>query len=318
MDPLSDVLRAVRLTGAHFFMTEAMRPWSVRAPAALSMAPRILPEAEHLIAYHVLTEGELWVSNLGEEPVLLKPGDIAVLPHGEPHQLASDRVPRGELHHLGNAPQPFPTLKRMGPGPGEGHGTTRFVCGFLGCDAKPFNPLIGSLPSLLVLPGTGDGWLAEFPARAVHESQAGGAGSLTVLTRMAELMFVEVVRRHLESVRGSTRGWLAGLSDPVVGAALTRLHQDPSRRWTLVELAREVASSRSVLAERFTQTVGMPPMQYLAQWRLQLAAELLARGGQKVSAVGAQVGYESEAAFSRAFKRSTGASPAAWRKVRRA
>lgn len=314
MDPLSDVLRAVRLTGAYFFLVEASRPWSIKTPPALSYTQRVLPEAEHLIAYHVLTEGECWVGLEGESPVLMQPGDIVVLPHGHAHRLSSDHEPRGELRHMGNAPLPFPTLKRMNEGPCD----NRFVCGFLGCDARPFNPLIGALPSLLHLKATGDGWLAAFPEQAARESRNARAGSDEVLTRMAELMFVEVVRRHLESLRGTGTGWLAGLSDPLVGAALAKLHEDPARHWTLVDLAKEVASSRSVLAERFTHVVGIPPMQYLAKWRLQRAAELLARGGEKVSAVGAQVGYESEAAFSRAFKRATGVSPAAWRKSRRA
>ncbi len=314
MDPLSDVLRAIRLTGAYFFLVEASRPWSILTPPALSYKTRVLPESEHLIAYHVLTEGECWVGLDGDAPLLMCAGDIAVFPHGHAHRLSSDHVPRGELRHMGYAALPFPTLKRVNEGPGD----NRFVCGFLGCDARPFNPLIGALPSLLHLKSTGDGWLAAFTEQAALESLAPSPGSDQVLTRMAELMFVEVVRRHLESLAGTGSGWLAGLGDPLVGAALARLHEDPARHWSLVELAKAVASSRSVLAERFTQVVGIPPMQYLAKWRLQRAAELLARSGEKVATVGTQVGYDSEAAFSRAFKRATGVSPAAWRKSRRA
>ena len=160
------------------------------------------------------------------------------------------------------------------------------------------------------------GWLAQFPQQAVAESRAERIGSETMLTRMAELMFVEVVRRHMERIPEQDIGWLAGLRDPVVGPALTELHEHPAHSWTLPELARRVASSRTVLAERFSHVVGVPPMLYLTRWRLQLAAEQLLNSSAKVAAVGAQVGYDSEAAFSRAFKRETGLSPAAWRHSR--
>lgn len=312
MDPLSDVLRAVRLTGAYFYLVEAGAPWSVSAVPAQQLAPRILPGVEHLISYHILIEGRCWGGLEGEEPVELAAGDVLIFPHGDAHGLGSSRESWINAHLTDTTPARYPETVLLGDGARE----TRFVCGFLGCDARPFNPLIASLPRVLHVPRAAGGWLSTFPEQVVRESRATHAGSDTMLTRMAELMFIEVVRRHLQTLGTEQVGWLAALRDPVVGAALSLMHERPAYDWSLPELAREVAASRSVLAERFTHLVGMPPMQYLAQWRLQLATELLMRDSAKVSAVGMQVGYDSEAAFSRAFKRATGAAPAEWRRRR--
>jgi AraC-like DNA-binding protein len=314
MDPLSDVLRAVRLTGAYFYMVEARHPWTASAVEAAALAPRVLPGAEHLISYHILTSGSCWTGVTGGKPVFLQAGDAIVFPHGDAHVLSSL-----QLHHIppvneSSLPERYATLQ-LGDGAGD---PTVFVCGFLGCDLRPYNPLIAALPQLIharAIAGAG-GWLAEFPRQVVAESRLGRAGSETMLTRMAELMFVEVVRRYLEELPPERSGWLAGLRDPVVARALAELHGRPAYAWNLPELARAVAASRTVLAERFTELVGIPPMQYLTHWRLQLAAEQLLSGSAKVSAVGANVGYESEAAFSRAFKRATGNAPAAWRRAR--
>jgi AraC-like DNA-binding protein len=313
MDPLSDVLRAVRLNGAFFYFVEARAPWSVAALPARDLAPRIMPEAEHLISYHIVTSGTCWGGVVGDSQVQLQPGDVLVFPHGDAHLMASEPGHRVVPQVAGESPERYPGTVHVGSG--ETCSTT-FVCGFLGCDARPFNPLLASLPRRLHIPRVTGGWLSEFPRQVVAESQLGRAGADTMLTRMAELMFIEVVRRHVETLEPEQTGWLAGLRDPVVGPALACLHERPAHAWTLAELAQEVASSRTVLAERFTEVLGIPPMQYLTQWRLQLAAAQLLRGQAKVSAVGVQVGYESEAAFSRAFKRATGLSPAAWRAKR--
>ncbi len=312
MDPLSDVLRAVRLSGAYFYLVEASAPWSVSAVRATELAPRILPDAEHLIPYHILTQGECWAGIEGDTQQFMRPGDVIVFPQGDPHVLSSRTGERVNSIPRGIAPHRYPTTLRLG----TGDTSATLVCGFLGCDARPFNPLLASLPRVLHLPRVDDSWLAAFPEHAVRESRTGRAGGDTMLTRMAELMFIEVLRRHLEGLGGERTGWLAGLRDPVVGIALMRIHERPAHDWSLATLAREVAASRSVLAERFTQLVGMPVMQYLAQWRLQVAAGLLLRGNASIASVGRQVGYESEAAFSRAFKRAIGESPAKWRRGR--
>lgn len=313
MDPLSDVLRAMRLNGAYFYLVEAGGPWSILTEAARELVPRIMPEAEHLISYHILLSGSCWGGVDGEDPIEMKAGDVIVFPHGNANLMSSDMENRARMERASTAPKRYPGTVRIGPNP---ECDTTFVCGFLGCDARPYNPLLASLPERMHAPGVAEGWLSQLPAQAVAESRMGRVGSDTVLTRMAELMFIEVVRRHVEQLPPQDSGWLAGLNDSVVGPALSALHENPAHPWTLAELSRTIAASRTVLTERFTKLVGVPPMQYLKRWRLQLAAEHLSAGTAKVSTIASRVGYESEAAFSRAFKKETGLSPANWRNSR--
>ena len=309
MDPLSDVLRVVRLNGAFFYAVEAADPWRVNAVAATQLTPRVLPEAEHLIPYHILTRGHCWGGVQGEEQVELLPGDVIVFPQGDPHVLSSSPGVAGGAEYDAT-PGRYPNTVILGDAPTR---DTSFVCGFLGCDRRPFNPLLATLPRRLHIRGLSQGWLGAFSRQVVEESRDNRAGADCVLTRLAELMFIEVVRRYLETLPPGQTGWLAGLRDPLVGQVLALVHARPAHPWTLAELARDAAGSRSKLAERFSHLVGQPPMQYLTQWRMQVAANLLARSGAKVAAVAAEVGYDSEAAFSRAFKKATGVSPGSWR-----
>ena len=311
MDPLSDVLRAVRLDGAFFYLVEGMHPWSVHSGPAVELTPRVLPGTEHLISYHIVTEGHCWGGLIGEPQVPLEEGDAILFPHGDPHFVSSAEGGRVESGVHTARPDRYLDTVYMGDGPGR---RTSFVCGFLGWDLHPFNPLLSALPRMMHVKRVGAEWMAMFPRYVVAESRRERAGGATVLTRMAELMFVEVLRRHMEAASGPGSGWFAALRDPVVGAALSQLHASPARAWTLADLARGANTSCTVLAERFSTLVGLAPMQYLAKWRLQLAAEQLRSSSDKVAAIGARVGYESEAAFSRAFKRETGESPAAWRR----
>ncbi len=314
MDPLSDVLRVVRLDGAFFYAVEAAEPWSVEAVAAKDLSPRILPAAEHLISYHILIQGRCYGGVVGEEQVELLPGDVIVFPHGDPHVMSSGRGVRIGPDVHSSAPARYPHTVLLGD---QGPRVTSFLCGFLGCDRRPFNPLLAALPRRLHMRGMSSAWFGAFTRQLTEESRVGRPGADTVLTRLAELMFIEVLRRYLEELPPGQTGWLAGLRDEVVGRVLTLLHARPGHAWTLPELAREAASSRSVVAKRFGELVGQPPMQYLTQWRMQVAATLLAQSGAKVAAIGEEVGYESEAAFSRAFKKATGLAPGAWRETRR-
>lgn len=314
MDALSDVLRAVRLTGAIFFDIRASEPWVAETPPGGSIVEAMFPGAEHLVCYHVITQGSCWASVASEPPMALSAGDIIVFPHGDTHVLSSvpglRRPPDLTLYRRPDDGR-LPFTLSMGDGPVA---SAAFVCGFLGCDARPFNPLLTALPRVLRVHDQSGGPLDSLVRFALAESKASRVGGEGVLGRLSELMFVEVVRRHLETLPPERTDWLAGLRDPFVGRALAMLHRHPARSWDLVSLARAIGLGRSALAERFTQFVGQPPMHYLANWRIQLAANALRSGNESVAAIAHQVGYESEAAFSRAFKKAVGSPPSEWRK----
>lgn len=315
-DPLSAVLRAVRLRGAVYFLVDASPPWVAEAPAGKDLAPVILPGSQHLIEYHVVTRGTCYGGLVDAPPIELHAGDVIVFPQGDAHVMSSAphlREPMSIEEFKELARQPLPVTLRMGS---RADASAEVVCGFLGCDARPFNPLLASLPRVLhVRAGEHreSGYLRALIELTLTEARARSAGGACMLAGLSELMFVEVVRRYLQTMPPGQLGWLAGLRDEVVGRALTLLHARPARDWTLELLAEEACSSRSALAERFKELLGLPPMQYLAQWRMQLAAGLLAQGNANVSAVAFEVGYASEAAFSRAFKKLVGLSPSAWR-----
>jgi AraC-like DNA-binding protein len=317
VDPLSAVFQAVRLRGAVFFLVDATPPWVAEAPPSAVLAPKLMPGAQHVIEYHVVKRGSCFGGLLGEQPIALSAGDVLVFPQGDGHVMSSSPNPRrsgrsdaDDLERLlGRASPPFPIHAG-----GKGVATAEVVCGFLGCDIRPFNPLIATLPRVLhVRADAAHARLGSLISLTLAESADRRAGSDCMLARLSELMFIEVVRLHLQTLPPGQQGWLAGLRDPVVGHALSLLHGEPARDWTLESLARAAAASRSVLAERFKQFTGQPPMQYLAHWRMQVAATKLAASNCSIAAAAFEVGYGSEAAFSRAFKKLVGLSPSAWR-----
>jgi AraC-like DNA-binding protein len=320
-DVLSELLSAVRLTGSVFFDVTATSPWVAEAPPSAQIAKDVTPGAQHAIEYHVVTQGTCWISLVDDdsfEPVRLRQGDIAVMPHGNGHALSSEPGMRAEpdwtLHRrpVDDNALPFKLTTGSG-GPSDAH----LICGFFSCDVRPFNPLLDSLPRFIRCGGgtadRSDGLLDNFIRFATTEANSKRAGSQSVLNRLSELMFVEVIRTHMDQLARNNTGWLAGLRDPLVGRALTLLHARPANAWTLEALAAEAGASRSTLAERFAHLTGYPPIQYLTQWRMQLAAKQLTDTNAKVAAVAEAVGYDSEAAFSRAFKKVTGRSPSEWR-----
>jgi len=317
-DALSDLLRTVRLTGAIYFDVAATEPWAVEQPSPELILPKILPGAERLISYHVVTEGRCFAALRGEEPIALEAGEVIVITNGESHVMSSSpgmratAVAHAAIERASAGPLPF--FVKHG---GDGAPSARLVCGFLACDVRPFNPLLENLPVVMTArasPDRPEGWLTQFMHLAVTESADRRPGSESVLAKLSELMFIEVVRRHLETMPPERAGWLAGLRDPFVGKALSLMHGRPAHDWTIGELGAVVGLSRSVLAERFTDLLGMPPMQYLARWRMQIAARFLSDASASIASIAEEIGYESEAAFSRAFKKLVGVPPSVWRR----
>jgi len=320
-DVLSEVLSAVRLTGSVFFDVTATAPWVAEAPPSAQIADAVMPGAQHAIEYHVLTRGSCWIALVDGapfEPIQLHEGDIAVIPHGEPHALSSAPRMRAPpdlgVHRRPKDEGSLPFKLRTGTG---GTSDAHLICGFFACDVRPFNPLLDALPRFMRI-GRGtssaaDGLLDQFIRLASVEISDKRAGAQSVLNKLSELMFIEAIRAYMDRLGAETTGWLAGLRDPLVGRAIALLHAHPERSWTLDELAAGSGASRSGLASRFTQLMGYPPIQYLTRWRMQLAAKRLAERGAKVAAVAQEVGYDSEAAFSRAFKKFSGRSPSEWR-----
>jgi AraC-like DNA-binding protein len=318
MDALSDVLRVAHLTGGVFLHAEFFEPWCIAARvSAEHCAPAVGP-ASHLIIYHYVVEGGFRLRIEGEpgDGVLLGPGEIVLLPHNDVHLMGSDlsRPPvlgRDIIHPPKNGG--LFTIHHGGNG-----ARTRMVCGFLGCAKGERNPVLASLPRLLKLnveEGAAAEWIRSTFHYAAEEVAAGRPGSETVLAKLSELLFVETVRRHAEALPDGQTGWLAGLRDPFVARALALLHRNAARDWTVEELGREVGLSRSALADRFTRLIGVPPMHYLADWRMQVASEKLRNTNGSLAQVAETVGYDSEAAFSRAFKKAFGVAPATWRRA---
>jgi len=324
------VLRSIHLRGAVYFNVEGAAPWVAEVPPACDMAAAVMPGADHVMAFHIVTQGACWAAVIGQPPVRLERGDIAVFARGDAHGVSSApglRAGPDSPPPVMPRPDQRPLFKYLRgdhvllarPDGATPPDQTVLVCGFFGCDARPFNPLLASLPPLMHIRApddTGDSWLAQFIRFAALESDRQRPGSEAVLERLSEMMFVDLIRRHLDQLPADQANWLAGLRDRFVGRALSLLHAQPATHWTIDQLADEVGLSRSALHDRFAHFAGQPPMQYLSSWRMQLASELLIRSHASVSSVALDVGYESESAFARAFKRATGSPPARWRRER--
>ena len=315
MDALSDILRTVRLKGGVFLHAEFAQPWCLSSQIAPGMCASFLGEAAEIIPYHYVIDGRLRVQVTDEPVCELDAGGLVLLPRNDAHLLGGDLrlppVPSAAVIQLPNDGG-LATI-RLG-GDGE---RTRIVCGFLAGENLQANPVISALPALLRLDyreGPSAAWIRNTFSYAADEIAAGRMGSETVFAKLSELLFVEAIRRYAESLPEGQTSWLAGLRDPFVSRALAVLHRRPGDHWTVEGLGSAVGLSRSALTERFTQVIGTPPMQYLAGWRIQVAAQELLNTGKSIPRIALDVGYETEAAFARAFKRRMGTPPVTWRR----
>ena len=334
MDVLSEVLRVIRLSGVVHLQGRVHPTMGDRGIAGQSCCAS-QPAERSLIAFHVLVSGSCLVRTENLGPMRIETGDVIIFPRGDRHILASDaELAAVRMRDI----YPAPSTERVSVVKHGGGGeSAHFVCGFLYSDHK-FSPLFGSLPTLLCVRARGDtlaletldhAGRREHPIEHQHEvdwwraslryliSEAAvpGPGNRAALARLAETLFVEALRWQLRCAEGHG-GWLAGLQDPQVGRVLSLLHALPDRPWTVDELAKEAAMSRAALAKRFVELVGQPPIQYLAGWRMNLARDLLRGGTLGIAEIAGRVGYESEAAFNRAFRRLVGLPPATWREAK--
>jgi AraC-like DNA-binding protein len=319
MDAFSEVLSGVRLKGALFFNAEFSAPWQLSTPHCRTLASTVEPGADHLVVFHFVVDGAARARLEGVPDVELSPGDIVVFPHGDPHVLSAGAGPShvesaAVLHKI--AARDIAPMRAGGGGP-----TTRFVCGYLTWDPLLGGPILESLPPVLKVNVRADAsgrWLEHAILHLVEQVASDEAGSDAMLAKLSEALVVDTLRRYVASLPDQATGWLAGARDPIVGRSLALLHRRAQHPWTIAELADAVGTSRSALAARFTRYLSDPPMAYLTAWRLRLAAQALTSSSRGVADIAAAVGYESEAAFNRAFKRAFGTPPARYRRERRA
>ena len=316
MDIISDVLNVVRLNGALFLNADFGHPWRVSSPCGQDIAKAVMPNSDNVIVYHLVTEGSCTVKINGEQDILLEAGDIVIFPHGDAHDIGS---------HLDTMPLDMsaiiPTLLDPDLGliqtPGEKR-SAKLICGWLAAEQNVINPLINSLPNLLkvnIRQHESGQWLENSIKHTVDSASSVRAGSATMTKKLAEILFLETLRFYMEGLPEDQMSWLAGMKDKHVGKVLALIHAQPAKQWTVESLAQEVFVSRSVLAEKFKNFIGTPPMKYLARWRLAIAASLLKEGSKSIALIIEEIGYESETSFSRAFKKEFGAPPNHWRKA---
>jgi AraC-like DNA-binding protein len=341
MDVLSDTLRVVRLAGALFFTAKVSGPWSLQSPTSDEYTRLLKSQADCITIFHIVASGRCWVTVDDHSSFQLAAGDVVIFPHADAHRMSShpDALPKVDvtpavLNFIRSAlpDEGIPQInsRRLGE-------AVHLVCGYLECDQR-FNPLLGSLPPVLLVRANqpagselaevggalppwcivqaevGD-WLDNTLRYTIEEADGERPGSSAMLPRLTELLFVEVLRRYMQQLPAEYTGWLAAVRDPIVGCALRLMHTNPDQPWTVGDLADAAAISRSALAQRFTALIGEAPMQYLHGWRMQLAKNLLGQTNLSLTEIARRTGYESEAAFNRAFKRLVGQPPATWRRT---
>jgi len=315
MDAFSEILQGVKLKGALYFRAEFSAPWGVTAPHASALAPALAPGASHLVIYHFVVGGVALVRLNDGAAVAVGPGDVVLIPHGDAHSFSNGTFAE-QIEYSAIAKKVLAhDLTPMRAG--GGGATTRFICGYMVCDPLLCRPILDGLPPLVkvnIRTDRSGQWLESSILHLVEEAASGRAGSEAILAKLSEALFVDTLRRHVAQMPERRAGWLAGACDPIVGRSLALLHSRVDHAWTIADLAKQVGLSRSALVERFSRHLAEPPMSYLARWRLQLAARALTSTPRGIAQIASEVGYQSEAAFHRAFKREFGAPPAQYRR----
>ena len=315
MDAFSEILSGVKLSGALFFNAEFSAPWCFASPASNTLAPLLAPGAPHLVIYHFVIDGAAFVKLPDGQSVELGPGDIVVLPHGDAHIMTSAiGVEEASLNTEILSKIRSRDLRPMQAG--GGGDSARYVCGYMACDPFLSRPILGGLPSVFkvnIRTDRSGRWLENSILHLAEEAASGRVGSDAMLAKLSEALFVDTLRRFVAGMPEQQTGWLAGARDPIVGKSLGLMHSRIAHPWTLAELAEEVGISRTALVERFTRYLSEPPMTYLTRWRLHLAARSLENTPRGVAEIAGEMGYESEAAFNRAFKREFGEPPGRYR-----
>ncbi|WP_339722812.1 AraC family transcriptional regulator [uncultured Paraglaciecola sp.] len=319
MDVLSDVLDTIHIKGALYFEVEAGQPWVLVNPPMNVIGGFMLPDLEHVIPFHIMLDGGGWAksANAVTAPLRLETGDVVMFPMGSSHVMTSNLdnwngTPAEASFYQQTAAKkhPFTAVKI-----GEEGERSKLVCGYIGFNAKPLNPLLKTLPDILVVKAhmSDDGLMKQLLISTLDEMSKSSEGAKNIVTKLSELIFTQALRQHMENSHDEYNyNWLTAMRDEQIGKALILIHQAPFKKWTLALLAKECAMSRSSLAERFNQFVGQPPMQYINCWRMQIATKLLS-DGMSIVQVAEQIGYSSDAAFQKAFKRYIGVAPGEWR-----
>ena len=315
MDAFSEILSGVKLSGAVFFSAEFSAPWGFSTPPSKVMREMFARDAAHLILYHLLIEGGGIAETDEGQSVALGPGDVVIFPHGDPHHMSSGKDTKPPFPNYGiSAKIAARDLRPLQAG--GGGGVSKFVCGYMTCDPHLSRPILNGLPAVFkvnVRTDSSGHWLENSILHLVDEAGSGRVGSEAMLAKLSEALFVDTLRRYVDGLSEHQNGWLAGARDPIVGRSLALLHGRVAHPWTIADLADEVGISRSALVERFSRYLSEPPMAYLTRWRLQLAAESLQKTSRGVADIATDIGYQSEAAFSRAFRREFGQPPGRYR-----
>jgi AraC-like DNA-binding protein len=303
VDPIGEALHFLRMSGTFYCRAEFTAPWGLALPAM-----------KNCLMFHVVTSGRCWLEVEGAEPRQLQPGDLALVPHGEGHRLASEPgVPAAKLFELPReqVSERYETLRHGGSG-----AATSMVCGAVRFDHPAARQLVTLLPRVISVEAWSSPhmeWIQSTLRLIAAEARELRPGGETVITRLADILVIQAVRSWIEHDPAAQTGWLGALRDRQIGRAIALIHRDPARAWTVASLAAEVAMSRSAFAARFTELVGEPAMRYVARWRMHVALTWLEEDDARLGDLASRLGYQSEAAFSRAFKRFIGISPGAAR-----